>query len=233
MKPTIMAASAGSITVLVPTRLAITPPRSMSPSSTTGTSAARAKPMLAMSLARRLTSDAEPAPSTSTRSHSAARRPKLSSTAPSSLGFSPWYSRALALPKTLPCTTTWAPMSLWGFSSTGFMCTLGGTRAARACSAWARPISPPSAVTAALFDMFCGLNGRTRRPRRVKARASPATIIDLPTSEPVPWIMRTRAVIRTRYPPAPSRRRRSGASPESSRSPGRPPRSARAWRCGQ
>ena len=60
-------------------------------------------------------------------------------------------------------------MSLWGFSSTGFMCTLSGTRAARACSAWARPISPPSAVTAALFDMFCGLNGRTRRPRRVKS----------------------------------------------------------------
>jgi len=66
------------------------------------------------------------------------------------------------------------------------MCTLGGTRAARACSAWARPISPPSAVTAALFDMFCGLNGRTRSPRRVKARASAATINDLPTSEPVP-----------------------------------------------
>ena len=50
MKPTIIAASAASITALVPTRLAITPPRSMSPTSTTGTSAARAKPMLAMSL---------------------------------------------------------------------------------------------------------------------------------------------------------------------------------------
>ena len=34
--------------------------------------------------------------------------------------------------------------------------------AARACNACARPISPPSAVTAALLDMFCGLNGRTR-----------------------------------------------------------------------
>ena len=94
--------------------------------------------------------------------------PKLSSTAPSSLGFIAWYSRALAVPTTLPCTTTCEPISLWGFSSTGFMCTLGGTRAARACSAWARPISPPSAVTAALFDMFCGLNGRTLSPRRVK-----------------------------------------------------------------
>ena len=49
-------------------------------------------------------------------------------------------------------------------------------RAARACNAWARPISPPSAVTAALLDMFCGLNGRTVRPRTTSARANPATI---------------------------------------------------------
>src|SRR5262245_37147496 len=73
------------------------------------------------------------------------------------------------------------------------MCTLVGVRAARACSACARPISPPSAVTAALLDMFCGLNGRTFSPRFVKARARPATISDLPTSEPVPWNMRARA----------------------------------------
>src|SRR5262249_35971456 len=60
---------------------------------------------------------------------------------------------------------------------------------------WARPISPPSAVTAALLDMFCGLRGRTASPRSAKARASPATISDLPTSEPVPWNIRARAVI--------------------------------------
>ena len=76
------------------------------------------------------------------------------------------------------------------------MWTLAGVRAARACRAWARPISPPSAVTAALFDMFCGLNGRTRRPRSAKARARPATISDLPTSEPVPWNISARAVMR-------------------------------------
>ena len=69
-KPWISAASSASITALVPTRLAITPPRSMSPISTTGTSAARAKPILAMSLARRLISEALPAPSTSTMSAS-------------------------------------------------------------------------------------------------------------------------------------------------------------------
>ena len=42
-------------------------------------------------------------------------------------------------------------------------------------------------VTAALFDMFCGLKGRTRSPRRRKARHRPAARSDLPTSEPVPW----------------------------------------------
>ena len=60
-----------------------------------------------------------------------------------------------------------------------------------------RPFKPQNmsnnaAVTAALFDMFCGLNGRTLRPRRVNARPSPATINDLPTSDPVPWIISAR-----------------------------------------
>ena len=167
MKPSMMAASSGGSTAWVPTMLAMTPPRLMSPMSTTGTPAARAKPMLAMSPARRLISEAEPAPSTSTMSASAHRRAKLSSTAASNCGF--WRAKSLAseLPTTRPCTTTCAPTSLCGFRSTGFMCTLGATQAARACNAWARPISPPSAVTAALLDMFCGLNGRTRKPRRV------------------------------------------------------------------
>src|SRR5215470_16454105 len=75
------------------------------------------------------------------------------------------------------------------------MWTLGATRAAQAWSACARPISPPSAVTAALFDMFCGLNGRTLRPRLLNARASPATRSDLPTSEPVPCSINARAVM--------------------------------------
>src|SRR5204863_8564952 len=54
--------------------------------------------------------------------------------------------------------------------------------------------SPPSSVTAALFDMFCGLNGRTRRPRRVKARARPVTSSDFPTSEPVPCNISARVI---------------------------------------
>src|SRR6185437_540603 len=85
-----------------------------------------------------------------------------------------------------PATTICAPRSDCGFKSTGFMSVVGLTRHAFAWSAWARPISPPSSVTAALFDMFCGLNGRTARPRRTSARPSPATSSDLPTSEPVP-----------------------------------------------
>jgi hypothetical protein len=234
MKPRISAASLSPTTARVPTIWAMTPPRSMSPTSTTGTPAACANPMLAMSLRRRLTSAALPAPSTSTRSASALIRAKLSSTASSRRGFQAWYSRALAEPATLPCTTICEPISLWGLRSTGFMCTEVGAKLARAWRAWARPISPPSAVTAALLDMFCGLNGRTTRPRRAKARQRPATISDLPTSEPVPWNIRQRAsMVRTRCPSAPSRRRRSGASPASSRSPGRPPRSAPAWRCGR
>ncbi len=70
------------------------------------------------------------------------------------------------------------------------MCTLGAIRAASACTAWARPISPPSTVTAALFDMFCGLKGATFKPRRTSARANPATRVDLPAFEPVPWIIK-------------------------------------------
>ena len=65
----------------------------------------------------------------------------------------------------------------------------GVTLQARAWSACARPISPPQGVTAALFDMFCGLKGRTVRPRLVKARHSPAATNDLPASELVPCIM--------------------------------------------
>jgi hypothetical protein len=61
---------------------------------------------------------------------------------------------------------TCAPVSLCGFNSTGFMWRLGATPHALAWSACARPISPPSTVTAALFDMFCGLKGRTFMPFR-------------------------------------------------------------------
>ena len=66
--PAIRAWSAGDSTATVPNRCASTPPRSMSPTTTTGRSAACASPMFAMSVARRLISAGEPAPSQTTTS---------------------------------------------------------------------------------------------------------------------------------------------------------------------
>src|SRR4051812_27109338 len=89
-------------------------------------------------------------------------------------------------PVTLPRTTSCDVRSDPGLSRTGLNRVLGASPAARACMAWARPISPPSTVTAELFDMFCALNGATDRPLRARSRQRPATTIDLPASEVVP-----------------------------------------------
>ena len=48
---------------------------------------------------------------------------------------------------------------------------------------WARPISPPSAVTAEFSAMFCGLKGATATPRRLRMRHSAATNNGLPASD--------------------------------------------------
>src|SRR3954470_15002161 len=87
---------------------------------------------------------------------------------------------------------TWAPVSASGLSSTGFMSVCGACPDASACKACARPISPQSTVTAALFDMFWGLKGATRSPRIRAARQRPATRSDLPTFDPAPWIISAR-----------------------------------------
>jgi hypothetical protein len=71
-----------------------------------------------------------------------------------------------------PWMMTCAPVSLLGLSRTGFMSVWGASPAACACSACARPISPPSTVTALFSAMFCGLNGATgTRPRQHAAQA--------------------------------------------------------------
>ena len=202
MYPASSARSVADSSACVPTSWAITPPRSISPTSTTGISAASANPIFAMSPSRRLISAGLPAPSTRTRSAASARREKEPRIAGNRLGASRRYSPAPAARQTRPCSTICAPLSDCGFNSTGFMSVTGAVPQARACNACARPISPPSAVTAALFDMFCGLNGRTRSPCRVKARANPASSSDLPTSDPVPCSISARA-IRTRSPAAP------------------------------
>ncbi len=61
-------------------------------------------------------------------------------------------------------TITWLKVSALGLRSTGFMRAWGAVRAANAWRYWARPISRPSAVTAALLLMFCALKGATRTP---------------------------------------------------------------------
>ena len=74
------------------------------------------------------------------------------------------------------------------------MSTCGHARAASACASCARPISPPSGVTAALSAMFCALNGATRTPRRAQMRQSAVHRRLLPTDEAVPCTMIVRSV---------------------------------------
>ena len=146
----------------------------MSPTSTTGRSAASAKPILAMSLGAQVDFGRDcPHPRPAPGPPRVRVRKALEHRAAAGSASAP-HSRAPASSRArLPWTTSCAPISVCGFSSTGFMWTDGGTPQARACSAWARPISPPSAVTAALLLMFCGLNGRTRKPPPRERAAEP------------------------------------------------------------
>ncbi len=163
--PRIIAASARPITALVPTTAAITPPRSISPTSTTGTFGFPREPHIGdvagpqVDLGRRArafdarrcrTAPAQPADNFPHHlAEQRARAPRGNCPAPS-------------VPRTLPAMRRSAATCdrPGASSSTGFMSLCGSTRQAIAWSAWARPISPPSAVTAALFGMFCGLNGQ-------------------------------------------------------------------------
>ncbi len=92
-----------------------------------------------------------------------------------------------------PWMMTCEPISVVGLSSTGFMSVCGSSPQACACTACARPISPPSSVTAAFRAMFCGLNGATLIPRRRRARHRAVTRVLLPASEVVPCTMRVLA----------------------------------------
>src|SRR6201996_2177996 len=158
----------------------------MSPTMTAGRFAARARPKFTKSVARKLISAGEPAPSQITASNSARNCANSSCTTADSLLRSDQYSAAVATPATCPLMTSCEVMSLPGLSRIGLNRTLGARPAARACIAWARPISPPSTVTAELFDMFCALNGATRIPLRANSRQSPATTTDFPAAEVVP-----------------------------------------------
>src|ERR1051325_4793975 len=90
---------------------------------------------------------------------------------------------------------TCARESASGLISTGFMSAVGAMPQAAACNACARPISLPSAQTAALLDIFCALNGATLMPRRAKIRHNAVTSRLLPAEELLPWIIKTLTVI--------------------------------------
>jgi hypothetical protein len=70
------------------------------------------------------------------------------------------------------------------------MSLVGSRPQAAACTLWARPISPPSTVTALLRAMFWGLKGATAKPVRLSQRHSPVTRALLPASDVQPWTMR-------------------------------------------
>src|ERR1700748_2588819 len=186
MNPATSAWSSGSSTATVPNRWASSPPRSMSPTRITGRFAGRATPMLTKSVARKLSASVDPAPSHITASNSALSCDNSSSATSSNRLRCDQYSVAVTESVACPRITSCEVVSLPGLSRIGLNRTQGSRPAARARIAWARPISPPSTVTAELFDMFCALNGATRIPLRANSRQSPATTTDFPASEVVP-----------------------------------------------
>ena len=129
-------------------------------------------------------------------------------------------SPASTAPPGWPISTTWLRRSLPGLSSTGFIALSGVTRAASACTHWARPISAaalsvaPSAAahTIELLDMFWALYGATRTPRRANARHRPVVTTLFPESEVVPAT--SSPLTGPTNPPAGARyRRAAGAAP--------------------
>src|ERR1700679_3084139 len=78
----------------------------------------------------------------------------------------------------------------------GFIWTVGINPHASDCTACARPISPPSKVTQALFDIFCALKGATRTPWPCSHAQNAVVTQLLPAPEPQPRI--DRAFIATR-----------------------------------
>jgi hypothetical protein len=90
MNPAINRWSAGSSTASVPNIAASSPPRSISPTTTTGRRAARARLMLARSRPRRLISAGLPAPSQMTTSKRRRRSARLLVTAFSRVGLRSW-----------------------------------------------------------------------------------------------------------------------------------------------
>ncbi len=89
MYPAMSDWSCGESSAVVPKKDAKTPPRSMSPTTTTGNRAARAMPMFTMSVRRRLISAGLPAPSQITASYVPRSCSRHSVTMPSSCSWRP------------------------------------------------------------------------------------------------------------------------------------------------
>ena len=212
-KPRTCARSSGVSSSIVPTRCANTPPRSMSPTSRTVAPVCSATRMFTMSPARRFVSAGLPAPSAITSSYSARSDARARSTAGQSSAFFVRKSAERSSPAGRPSTMTCEVRSPCGLSSTGFIATVGASPAAAACSDCARPISPPSAVTSALLDMFCALNGTTCQPSCRKMRQSAVTSTDLPTEDAVPSTINTGAVTRATPAAQPGTRATAAAPP--------------------
>jgi hypothetical protein len=118
-------------------------------------------------------------------------------------------SRASRVRQGRPSTMIWLRRCPSGLIRIGFISTVGSIRAAAACTAVLRAISPPSRVTAALLLIFCALKGATRNPCQVAMRQSAVTRTLLPTEDAVPSTIMTGAVIRS-----PSRLRSDERSPQ-------------------
>ena len=160
-KPATSAWSAGDSSARVPNSEANTPPRSMSPTTTTGSPTARASPRLTRSVSRRLISAGLPAPSQIDHVVLGAQLGEAANAASRQVRRHGRGSHACASrPRRGPRTTTWLRRSLPGLSRTGFIRASGSTPAAAACIAWARPISAPSGVTTELLRHVLRLERR-------------------------------------------------------------------------
>ena len=138
--------SSSSNSMSVPASWANTPPRSISPTRSTGASTSAAMPIFTISSCLRLISAGLPAPSstmTSYRQFNVSYALKIS-------GISCFlylkYSLAGIFFNGTPFTMTCDPTSLVGLSKMGFICTHGSIPAASACMTCALPISSPSFV---------------------------------------------------------------------------------------
>ena len=162
----------------VPAIEAMTPPRSMSPTRMTGTLARVAKPILAMSRGRRLISAGEPAPSTMTRSapsptfaqefQHGLHQLRLQRLVVARLGL----AEHLALHDDLRADVA-LRLQQHRVHVDRRRDAAGDRLQPLRAADLAAAGSPGMSATAALFDMFCGLNGRTFMPRLLRGAAEP------------------------------------------------------------